>query len=360
MKADVTLLDVARAARVSKTTASYVFNNPGRVRPELRARVEAAALELGYSGPDPRGRMLSSGRVNAIGVVPVGNFGITLFFTHEYDQSFLAGVAHTCEERGVGLSLVSGRKDRGGVNDALVDGLIIADSSQLDLIEPARRRRLPVVLTSDVALTGVSTIGVDSRKGAKEITRHLLELGHRRFLVSSVMSEFRPPIFHRATGKSRSFLAAGTTMRERMAGIAEALAEFGLSFDHMPVMEACGTPEEEAAFGNGAAMALDMALDVTAIIGLNDGVALSLIRHAKQRGLSIPRDLSIVGFDDVPGAALSDPPLTTVHQSGFENGKLAARLLLDGGEPQHVVQPVRLITRGSTAAPRRSRRTATR
>src|SRR3954452_24301641 len=103
----VTLLDVARAANVSKTTVSNVFSWPERVRPALRERVEAVARELHYSGPDPKGRMLSSGKVNAIGVVPIGNFGITLFFTHEYENAFLAGVAHICEERGVGLSLVS-------------------------------------------------------------------------------------------------------------------------------------------------------------------------------------------------------------------------------------------------------------
>ncbi len=353
----VTLLDVARAAKVSKTTASNVFSFPDRVRPVLRDRVRAAALELGYAGPDPRGRVLSSGRVNAIGVVPVGNFGITLFFTHEYQLAFLGGVARTCEERGVGLLLVSGRPDQWGVQDALVDGLILESAQQLELLGSARRRR-PVVIAYNASLPGVSAVGVENRKGARDITRHLLELGHRRFLISSVMDQFRPPVFHAATGAPRRFAAAGPTMQDRIAGIGEALAEYGLKFDDMPVMEACGTPEEEAAFGNGAAMALDMALDVTAIIGLTDGIALSLIRHAKLRGLSIPRDLSITGFDDVSGAALSDPPLTTMHQSGFENGRLAAALLLDGGPAQHIVQPVKLVVRGSTAPPRRIRRKA--
>ncbi len=121
----------------------------------------------------------------------------------------------------------------------------------------------------------------------------------------------------------------------------------------MPVMQACGTPEEEAAFGNGPGMALDMAPEATAIIGLNDGVALSMIEQAKKRGLSVPRDLSVVGFDDVAGAARSEPPLTTVHHSAFENGRLAAQMLLDGGPPRHVVLPVKLIVRASTA-PRES------
>ena len=184
MKKAVTLSDVAKAAKVSKTTVSNVFSRPERVRPALRERVEAAARELGYAGPDPKGRMLSSGKVNAIGVVPVGNFGITLFFTHEYNNAFLAGVAQTCEERGVGLSLVSGRQNEWGINDALVDGFIFESVEQIDLIEPARRRRLPVVVTG-VAGPDISSVTMENRKGAREATRHLLELGHRRFVIAS-------------------------------------------------------------------------------------------------------------------------------------------------------------------------------
>ena len=346
MQRTVTLLEVAKAANVSKTTVSNVFSRPERVRPVLRERVEAAARELGYAGPDPKGRMLSSGKVNAIGVVPVGNFGITLFFTHEYNNAFLAGVAQTCEERGVGLSLVSGRQNEWGINQALVDGFILASVEQIDLIEPARRRRLPVVVTG-VAGPDISSITMENRKGARDVTRHLLELGHRRFVIASVMSEFLPPVFHPPSGIPRQFVAVGQAMLERFAGIADALSEFGLSLDDMPVMEACGTPEEEAAFGNGPGMALDMAPEATAIIGLNDGVALSMIEQARKLGVSVPGDLSVVGFDDVP-----EPPLTTVHHSAFENGRLAAQMLLDGGPPRHVVLPVKLIVRASTAPPR--------
>ena len=290
MHKPLTLLDVARAANVSKTTVSNVFSRPERVRPALRERVEAAARKLGYHGPDPKGRMLSSGKVNAIGVVPVGNFGITLFFTHEYNNAFLAGVAQTCEERGVGLSLVSGRQDAWGVNDALVDGFIFGTVEQIDLIEPARRRRLPVVVTG-VAGPDISSITIENRKGARDVTRHLLELGHRRFVIAAVLFEFRPPVFHPPSKTPRQFVAAGAPILERLAGVADALAEFGLSLDDMPVMEACGTPEEETAFGNGAGMALDMAPEATAVIGLSDGVALSIIEQARKRGLSVPRDL---------------------------------------------------------------------
>ena len=112
MKKAVTLSEVAEAARVSKATVSNVFSRPERVRPALRQRVEAAAESLGYDGPDPKGRLLSSGKVNAIGVIPPAAFGISLFFKNAYVRAFLEGIAVVCEEHGVGLSLVSGRPDQ--------------------------------------------------------------------------------------------------------------------------------------------------------------------------------------------------------------------------------------------------------
>lgn len=370
-KGTVTLLDVAKAAGVSKTTVSNVFSFPDRVRPALRERVEEASRALGYAGPDPRGRLLSSGKVNAIGVVPISNFGITLFFTHEYHLSFLAGVAKTCEERGVGVSLVSGRADQWGINEALVDGFILWDPAQLEMmegrregsqpgsaddrqgtgmLESAQRRRLPVVLAG-VAAPGISSITYDNRRGMCQITRHLLDLGHRRFLIASSLWEFRPPAFH-PPGVNRRMVSLGPVMAERLAGVADALAEFGLSMDDMPLMEACCTADEAEAFGDGTEMLLDHLGNATALIACSDQIALSALEHAGQRGISVPGELSITGFDDVAGAARSDPPLTTIHHSGFDNGVLAARVLLDGGPPRQIVQPVELVVRQSTARPR--------
>ncbi len=354
MQRTVTLLEVARAANVSKTTVSNVFSWPERVRPALRERVEAAARELGYDGPDAKGKLLSSGKFNAIGVVSFGAFGISLFFKLAYGRGFLAGVADVCEERDVGLSLVSAREDQAasGVKNALVDGFIFNSLDQIGFIEPARRRRLPVVVVDVDAGPEVSSISVDQRDGMRQATRHLLALGHRRFVIGSLLWSFRPPIFH-PPGKGRELLHSGPQMLERVAGVADALTEAGIALDDVPIIEACGTPDEEAAFGSGAKMMLDMAPEATAVIALGDHLALSVLDKARDRGISVPKDLSIVGFDDDPEAALADPPLTTAGQSAFDKGQMAARLLLDGGPPQHIVLPVELIVRDSTAPPRK-------
>ena len=321
----------------------------------MRAQVEAVAHALGYAGPDPRGRILSSGKVNAIGVVSYGEFGISLFFKSAYMRDFLAGIVDICEERGVGVCLVPARNDAGGwgIKDALVDGFIFNALEQVNLVEPARRRQLPFVVTDTDGGADISSVRVENRDGAKQLVRHLLGLGHRRFVIGVVLKAFRPPIFHAPGTAGRQLISAGPSCLERVAGIAEALAEAGLSINDVPIIEACGTPEEAAAFGNGAAMILDKAPEATAVVALSDSLALSVLEQAKLRGISVPNDLSIVGFDDIAEAALADPPLTTIHQSAFQNGRMAARLLLDGGPARQVVLPVSLVVRGSTAPPRR-------
>jgi DNA-binding LacI/PurR family transcriptional regulator len=358
MPKTVTLRDVAKAVEVSKSTVANAFNRPERVRPELLARIETAARELGYAGPDPRGRMLSSGKVNAIGLVPFGRFGIAQFFKNPYQRDFLAGVAQACEERGVGLSLVSGRDDQEawGIKNALVDGFIFTGVDQVELLEAGRRRRLPFVVMDLSGSPHISSVNTKNRDGAKQATRHLLALGHRRFVIASTLYSFRAPVFHPPAESARRLVDAGPPLLEKLAGVADALAEAELSINDVPIVEACGTPEEEKAFGNGAAMLLDKAPEATAIIGLADSIALSILRQAKKRGLNVPRDLSLVGFDDVPEAAQSEPPLTTIHVSAAENGRAAVHLLLAGGPPRQVFTSVNLVIRGSTAPPRKRAR----
>ncbi|MEJ0097989.1 MAG: LacI family DNA-binding transcriptional regulator [Bauldia sp.] len=349
----MTLVEVARAARVSKATASNVFSRPERVRGALRERVEEAARALGYAGPDPRGRMLSSGKVNAIGVVPPAAFGISLFFRNAWVQAFLSGIAEVCEERGVGLSLVSARDDQvaWGIESAIVDGLILSSAAQAAFVPPARRRKIPIVVFGS-APDGISSVRAADRAGGRAITEHLLAQGHRRFLIGGPLYEFRPPVFH-PPGRDRVLVSPLVDAPDRLAGIADALSAAGLSLDAMPLVEACGTPVEEAAFGNGAELLLDHLGDATAVIALADSLALAVMDRARRRGISVPGDISVTGFDGIAEGAATDPPLTTMAQPIAGFGATAARLLLDGGESRHVVLEGELVVRGSTGVPRR-------
>lgn len=177
------LLDVAKAAGVSRSTASNVFTNPERVRAELKDRVKAAARTLGYGGPDPKGRLLRAGKFDAIGVMPSGAFGVSAVFRDPWMRLFMTGVADACEEQGVGLSLVSGREDQksGGVRQALVDGFILFSLEEAKLVERAKHRKVPVVLIGEADDHDVSSVSIENRDGMRQAARHLIALGHRRF-----------------------------------------------------------------------------------------------------------------------------------------------------------------------------------
>jgi DNA-binding LacI/PurR family transcriptional regulator len=354
MRKALTFLDVARAAQVSKSTVANAFSRPNLVRAEVLTRIKTAARELGYDGPDPKGRMLSLGKVNAIGILPFGHTGISQFFKNTFQRNFLAGVAQACEDQGVGLSLVSARADQEalGIKNALVDGFIFTGVEQVGLLSAGGARRLPFVVM-DLNVPDMKSVRTENRDGARQATRHLIELGHRRFVIGSTLYSFRPPVFHPPTGSKRRLVDSGPPLLEKLEGVADALSEAGISIHDVPIAEACGTPEEEAAFGNGAGMILDKAPEATAVIALTDNLALSILNQAEKRGLSVPKALSIVGFDDIPEAAASDPPLTTIRVSAYETGRVAVQLLLESAPPRQVVMPVHLVVRGSTAPPRR-------
>jgi len=128
----VRLIDVAKAAGVSRSTASNVFNSPALVRPKVRQRVESAALALGYQGPDPKGRLLRAGKFNAIGIVPPSHLGVFDSLRNPVFNLFLRGVGEVCDDVGANLVLMSdiGRNTQ-AVKTALVDGFIFGRIDQL-------------------------------------------------------------------------------------------------------------------------------------------------------------------------------------------------------------------------------------
>jgi DNA-binding LacI/PurR family transcriptional regulator len=345
MKRSVKLADVARAAGVSQGTASNAFAKPELVRTEVRERVEQAARSLGYHGPDPKGRLLRAGRVNAIGVVAMDD--LSYFFNDPFSREFMIGVAEVCDNRGAGIALVSA-VDRNsaawGIDTALVDGFIVQCMEDGDrLIELARRRRLPFVAVDVDPGPDASSIMVDDRSGARQAAEHLLALGHRRFGILSleITADGRTGPIDRAR---RSQARYGAT-RDRLAGYEDAISAAGLDLDDMVIVES-GNDRRGAA--EGAATLLDVAPDITAVLAMSDVLALAMIGEAQRRGRDVPEDLSVVGYDDVPEAARAEPPLTTVAQPIVEKGRLAARMIFDPGPPRKETLPVRLVPRGST------------
>ena len=345
------LSDVAEAAGVSKATASNVFNRPAVVRQEVRDRVLAAAKAIGYRGPDPKGRLLSAGKVNAIGVATLEP--LAYFFQDPYARVLMAGITEACEASGVGVSLVSGATEdelAWNVRSALVDGLILFCLEGADrLIASSRERRLPfVALAFGERDETVSVVGIDDAEGARLAARHLAELGHRRFAILAM--EFDEEVVGGRATTARVEAATYVSSRERVRGAVEALASFGIDPGAVPIFE---TPADAASVHAGMAEIFAAPAPPTAILAHSDRIALLALEWLKARGIAVPGEVSVVGFDGVPESAGSAPPLTTVQQPIAEIGRRAVRAILDhGDEVWRERLPVELVIRGSTARPK--------
>ncbi|MGR3292222.1 MAG: LacI family DNA-binding transcriptional regulator [Paracoccaceae bacterium] len=357
MKRNVTMQDVADSAGVSKASVSNLFNYPDRLRAEVRTRIEEAVHRLGYAGPDPKARLLNSGKVNMIGWVPSGDYGICSAFVI-HSTLLLHGVAEVCDENGCGLSLISGMGEArsAGISNALVDGFILGNLDDVNFLEIGKRRSLPMVLLDQTGDDSVGSVSVDDQDGARIMTQHLLDLGHRRFAVMTHtrLDDGRPEVFHPGAGRHRALLPALPSLPKRLQGVADALKSAGLSIDDMPLVEGNGRmgPGWTGGTVDAAKSVLDNAPEATAIIALTDGFALAILTEAKQRGISIPDDLSVVGFGNLPLAALAEPPLSSISHDAEEKGRIAARMLFDSAPPRQVILPVELVVRSSTAPPR--------
>jgi DNA-binding LacI/PurR family transcriptional regulator len=341
-----TLKDLAKAAGVSRSTASYVFNNPERVGRTSRLRVEAAARQLGFAGPDPKGRLLRAGKVNAIGVIAPGIYNMAGMFTG-YFPRFLGGVAEICDEVGASLTLVSGLIDDKtfGIRNALVDGFIMSPPHDVELIESLEFRKLPFTVI-DIDLDGglgVNSVNVDARSGCRAAAQHLLDLGHRSFAIMSFLRDLGPPVVHEPK-RGRKLEVAGMALdQQKLLGYADALTAAGIEIDDVPIIQA--HPWD----GTAAALLLNLFSGATAVLAMADLQAISVMEEARRRGLSVPSDLSIVGFNNIPEAGVAN--LTTIDSNGAEKGRVAARLVFSGGQIRHEILPTRLIVRGTTAAP---------
>jgi DNA-binding LacI/PurR family transcriptional regulator len=339
----VTLKTIAEAVGVSRTTVSNAYNRPDQLAPELRDRILDTARALGYSGPDPAARRLRSGRRDAVGLLLTE--GLSYAFTDPASVLLLQGIARATEDAGLALLVVP---DRGGVQDAVVDAFCLYSMEEAHPnVAAARERGVPLVVVDEPRLEGHAFVGVEDRRGARLAAEHLLELGHRRFAM--LAERTRLDGYAGPLTPEREATAPSKLYFERLSGYRDALEAGGIDWSAVPRFELPANTPEHGLEGGRMALAVDPR--PTALIAATDQLALGAVEAAREAGLRVPEDLSIVGFDDVPGAAWSRPGLTTVRQPLFHKGELAGRLLTAGAEPREVILPVELVVRGSTAPP---------
>jgi alanine racemase len=337
------IADVAREAGVSKTAVSFAFNSPDRLAPDTATRIREVAEALGYR-PHPVARMLTQRQTLSIGVLTPQ--ALSVIFSNPFFGAFAEGVALAAEESGYGLHFISplhGSLAR-AVGRATVDGVVaIGLTDDHPEVEQIRRAGLPIVFVDSTALPEYASVDVDDFGGAQAAAEHLVGLGHREFLVIGV----EPP-------PSTTTEPEGVLGR-RLAGYRAGLATAGLD---LPVERVVVGP----ATIDGGIATLNRAWEdgarPTAVLVMSDAMAVGVMRALRDQRLEIPRDVSVVGFDDLDLAPYTDPPLTTVHQPSRRKGEEAVRLLLSVVQrrvtkPEHRLLETRLIVRGSTGpAPR--------
>ena len=343
----VRLRDVAERAGVSVGSASQAFGRPELVSEEVRKRVLDAADALGYPGPDPAARRLRLGRAGAIGLIFAERLGYA--FTDPAQAPFLQGVASAMEEEPNGLLLIPDSRYRQEaartVREAAVDGFIVYSTPQNDpRMEAAVARRLPIVTVDQPRGAQTPFVGIDDRAGARSAAVHLRELGHERVAVLSFITALDPE------GQLELDLSV-----ERLGGYQEGLGE---AWD--PSLVRVCRPNAPEPAREATLELLREPEPPTAILAMTDTLAVGALQAAAELGVSVPADLSVVGFDDSPVAEHTTPPLTTVAQPQEEKGRLAAQWLIEDiergegprGRDRQKILPTELLVRESTAPPR--------
>ena len=330
----ITIADVAARAGVSKTTVSRVLNGKGELDEATAARVRQVIDELGYV-PSARAVGLARGRTRIVGMLVPS-------LTWPWMGEVLQGVVDVVETEGYGLLLFtcnrgdeSMRQFASQVSAKSFDGLLVIEpEGTLDYIAGLHARGLPVVMIDDRANRPLfPSVATTNRSGGHAAGEHLLEIGRRRPLVVTGLNRF------------------GCT-QERLDGFAEAYANAGLELDPTLVVEGdftfdCGQVAVKRTIEAG--------IHFDAVFAHNDLSAAGAMQAVREAGRRVPEDVAVVGFDDLPLAATTEPPLTSVRQPLRQMGETAARLLLahfDGAAlPQSpTVIPTTLAIRGSTTA----------
>lgn len=331
------LIDVAEAARVSIATASRALSGADGVSEEVAARVREVAQEMGYIA-NVHARTLAGGASRSVGLV-VHEIG------DPYFSEIASGVLGVATDEGLSVQICHTGRDPETELTALrglianrVGAIIIAGSGFVaSATQAAAKRELQRYQAGGgrVAVIGRHHLGVpavvpDNVGGGRAIADHLLGLGHRRIAIAS---------------GSRAL----TTIADRLAGISEALAAYGLSLEKLPLVEAAFTRD-------GGKQAAEQILadhpDTTAILSLNDDMAIGVLSQLRWSGVAVPGRISVTGFDDVAVAGDLAPSLTTVRLPMTKMGASALRLAFrePAARPRRQRVPVELVVRDSTAA----------
>ncbi|HLF25018.1 MAG TPA: LacI family DNA-binding transcriptional regulator [Anaerolineae bacterium] len=327
------LEEIAKLSGVSRSTVSRVINNDRNVRDTTRQRVWEIVRRMNYQ-PNAAARGLAVGRTHVLGlVIPTG---VAALFSDPYFPILIQGVSSACNlhDRSVMLWLAEPEYERRTIRQVihggLIDGVIVSSMLVHDpVVEALIDSDKPFVLIGrHPSSISVNYIDSDNRNGACEIVTHLLRLGRRQ--VATI------------TGPQNMIVGV-----DRRDGYLNALRERGLAIDPNLIVESDFTET-----GGFAAMQQLLPYQPQAVFAASDAMAMGALRAIRETGLRVPDDIAIAGFDDMPFAARSEPPLTTVRQPILRMGAVAAETLIDliehpESKPRRIILPIELVVRTS-------------
>jgi LacI family transcriptional regulator len=327
------LEEVARLSGFSRSTVSRVINNDPNVSQATREKVLSVVKQVNFQ-PNVVARSLAAGRTRILGlVIPRG---VSALFTDPYFPTQIQGVASACNshDHSVMLWLAEPEYERrtisGFIQNHLVDGVIVSSSLMDDpVVKKLLDNHFPFVLIGRHPTDErVSYVDVDNRNSSRDAVMHLLRLGRRRV----------------ATISGPQTMIVGY---DRLLGYQEALRSRGIISD--PDLNVEGDFTEA---GGYAAMQRLLARRPDAVFAASDTMAMGVLRALRDNGVRVPEDIAVVGFDDMPFSARSEPALTTVRQPVYRTGIVAAEILIDlienpDSAPRRIVLPTELVIRSS-------------
>jgi LacI family transcriptional regulator len=338
-----TIKDIAKALDVNVGTVSRALNDKPGVSPDLRKKIVRKAADLSYR-PNGHARGLVTQRTETIGLL--SGVETSAFLSNPFYAGVFAGIEAETRDHNFALMFASATPENPiGLSqlpkfivEHRVDGLLVVGAVEPNVVELLKSYHYPFVMVDyHLPDDGMDTVVTNNIRSARVATEHLLQLGHRHigFVGGSPLD--RGNFF------------------ERLQGYREALEGQGIKYRDELVR---GTA---IVSGYDSAMhVLDVAPEVTALVGCNDANALAAMGALRARKLEVPKDISVVGFDDIPAAAEAWPPLTTMRVDKWAMGRKAAQRLLqklsegDTSAPHQIVFSADLVPRGSTAAARKA------
>lgn len=328
-----TLASLAAELGVSRTTVSNAYNRPEQLSAALRERILATAEEMGYPGPDPTARSLRTRRVGALGVLLTEH--LSYAFEDLASVDFLAGVAEASYGSDNALTLVpvgpepeppeTATAAIRQVNQTVVDGFVVYSVAEQDPhLAAVRARHLPMVICDQPAdITELPFVGIDDYTAIQPAASALLAAGHRRIGILSIRMHRVRADGHITHDNIRD--ASLHVQRHRVLGALAVFREAGLDPARIPVVTRHINDR-----ANSLAAARELLAknpDLTAVLCTTDSMAFGVLEYARGRGISVPGDLSVTGFDGVQLAL--ERGLSTVVQPNKQKGAVAGKLLLE-------------------------------